>query len=196
MQSTLGRRRALMLAPVLVLAACEQQRPPAAPPRIYVRDFAVSPSDITLDSGTRGRPPPPPGAAGEQRLAGPRAIAAALSVSLVENLGSTGIPVSRIRPGDLPERGSVIVDGRLLAVQQGRSTPPQLIGLGLGRGGMLAEAKLYALDGGGAPRFLESFSSSTGNGSAPADDLAEAQRLGAAMGEQIKRYFVQRGWAR
>ena len=128
-----------------------------APSRILVRDFAVSPADVQLDQGIRGRVEQTFSSASpdDQRLAAARTAASALAEALVQALrASPDLPVERIAPGATPRPGrSLLVDGRLLAVDEGNRTQRTLIGFGRGQGpdGGGGQAVLARARGGAAP---------------------------------------------
>jgi hypothetical protein len=187
-------RRPLLRAAVLALpaAACTQARIVEeqayagprlpAPSRILVRDFAVSPADVQLDQGIRGRVEQTFSSASpdEQRLAAARAAASALAEALVQALrASPDLPVERVPPGAAPMPGrSLLVDGRLLAVDEGNRTQRVMIGFGRGESRMEAEAALFWIEPGAAPRRIEAFDGTTDSGRAPG--MAASLGVGAA----------------
>ena len=189
----LGRRpmlRAALLA--LPVAGCSKARVVEeqayagprlpAPSRILVRDFAVSPADVQLDQGIRGRVEQTFSSASpdDQRLAAARTAASALAEALVQALrASPDLPVERIAPGTMPRSGrSLLVEGRLLAVDEGNRTQRTMIGFGRGQARMEAEAALYWIEPGAAPRRIEAFDGTTDSGSAPG--MAASLGVGAA----------------
>ncbi|MFC7475235.1 DUF4410 domain-containing protein [Dankookia sp. GCM10030260] len=189
-----GRRPALRAAALLALpmAGCgkatvvEEQayagpRLPS-PSRILVRDFAVSPADVQLDQGIRGRVEQALSAASpdDQRLAAARTAASALAEALVQALrASPDLPVERTPPDAAPMSGrSLLVTGSLLAVEEGNRTQRTMIGFGRGQARMEAEAVLHWLEPGAAPRRLAAFDGTTDSGSAPG--MAASLGVGAA----------------
>jgi hypothetical protein len=183
-------RRSVLLAIPALLAGCNQPQVQVdqayngprlpRPARIYLRDFAVTPSDVTLDSGVRGRVTQMVQDPGDTQLAVARTTAAALSSALADSLASSGIPVIRIGRADVPAGGSVVIDGQLLAVDEGNRTQRRLIGFGRGQSSMEADAKLYLIDGSAAPRLLESATGAANRGHAPG--LAGGRGAGRAVG--------------
>jgi hypothetical protein len=153
-----------------------------SPSRILVRDFVVSPSDVRLDQGIRGQVEQGLSSASptDQRLDAARAAASALAEALVQALrASPDLPVERVPPNAAPMPGrSLLVDGRLLAVDEGNRTQRRLIGFGRGQGRMEAETMLFWLEAGATPRLLESFDGSTDSGHAPG--MAASLGAGAA----------------
>jgi hypothetical protein len=189
----LGRRpvlRAALLA--LPVAGCNQAKVVEeqayagprlpAPSRILVRDFAVSPADVQLDQGIRNRVEQTFTAASpdDQRLAAARTAASALAEALVQALrASPDLPVERGPPGAAPMPGrTLLVEGRLLAVDEGNRTQRRMIGFGRGQARMVAEARLYWIEPGAAPRQIEAFGGTTDSGSAPG--MAGSLGVGAA----------------
>jgi hypothetical protein len=152
------------------------------PSRILVRDFAVFPTDVQLDQGIRGRVEQGLSAASpdDQRLAAARAAASALAEALVQALrASPDLPVERIPPGAAPMPGrSLVVEGRLLAVDEGNRTKRVMIGFGRGEARMEAEAALWWIEPGAPPRRIEAFDGTTDSGRAPG--LAASLGVGAA----------------
>lgn len=193
-----GRRRLLRAALLaLPVAACSQARIVEeqayagprlpSPSRILVRDFAVSPADVQLDQGIRGRVEQSFSAASpeEQRLSAARAAASALAEAQVQALrASPDLPVERIPPGAAPMPGrSLLVEGRLLAVEEGNRTQRVMIGFGRGQARMEAEAALYWIEPGAAPRRIEAFDGTTDSGRAP----GMAASLGVGVGAAARR---------
>jgi hypothetical protein len=187
-------RRPMLRAALLVLpaAGCNQAKVVEeqayagprlpAPSRILVRDFAVSPGDVQLDQGIRGRVEQTFSSASptDQRLDAARAAASALAEALVQVLrASPDLPVERQPPGAAPMPGrSLLVDGRLLAVDEGNRTQRTMIGFGRGEARMEAEARLYWIEAGAAPRQIEAFEGTTDSGQSPG--MAASLGVGAA----------------
>lgn len=206
--NTAPGRRPVLRAALLALpaAGCNQARIAEeqayagprlpAPSRILVRDFAVSPADVPPDQGIRGQVEQGFSSAGPdaQRLAAARAAASAMAEALVQALrASPDLPVERVPRDAAPMPGrSLLVDGRLLAADEGSRTPRVMIGLGRGAGRMEAEAALYWIEAGAAPRRIEAFDGTTDSGRA--DGLDGARRIGTALGAKVRQFCAAQGW--
>lgn len=152
------------------------------PSRIVVYDFAVSPQDVQLDQGVRGRVEQALSSENPeaQRLDAARAAASALAEALVQALRtSPELVVERAPRGVLPRSGrNLLVDGRLLAVDEGNRTKRMLVGFGRGQSRMEAEADLLWQEAGQVPRVVERFDGSTDSGRGPG--MAAGLGAGAA----------------
>ncbi|WP_165943471.1 DUF4410 domain-containing protein [Roseicella aquatilis] len=152
------------------------------PSRIVVYDFSVMPEDVQLDQGVRGRIQQSLSAVDldAQRMDAAHAAASALSEALVQALRtSPDLVVERAPRGVLPRTGrNLLVDGRLLAVDEGNRTQRVLLGFGRGQSRMEAEADLLWQDIGQAPRVVERLAGSTDSGRAPG--MAAGLGVGAA----------------
>ncbi len=195
-----GRRRDLLGHAAIVallglpgLAGCNQPHvdmvqgyqggrlPP--PDRILVHDFAVRPQDVRLDSGLRGRLTQvfSRESTSELQYQAARETSAALSEALVAGLRRYGLPVERTSHPGAPGPGRfLLVDGQLLAVDEGNRTQRVMIGLGRGRSSVEAGAQVYYLDRSAPPRLIETFEARTDSGRAPG--MAETMGIGAVAG--------------
>jgi hypothetical protein len=174
-------RRALMLGiPVAGLAGCAPQQvtetrrhgglPLRAPERIFVVDLGVLPQDVRLDEGVRERlirtvQSESPDAA---RLAAGRQAAGAVAEETAARLRTFGLPAERATGLPAPLRGpSVIVEGHVLAIDQGNSTQRTIIGFGRGQSSVLVEIDVWYRDGAAAPRRIDSFEARAASPLAP-----------------------------
>ncbi|HYZ31874.1 MAG TPA: DUF4410 domain-containing protein [Crenalkalicoccus sp.] len=153
------------------------------PDRILVQDFAVSPQEVQLDSGLRGRLMQAFSgeSVSQQQYQAARETSAALADAVAEGLRRYGIPVQRTTGSAAPGPGrALLVDGQILSVDEGNRTKRTLIGLGRGMSSVEAGVQLYFVEGGAAPRLLERFDASADSGYAPG--AAETMGAGAAAG--------------
>jgi Domain of unknown function (DUF4410) len=177
---------------LLTLLACtpprvaeEQQYfgPLPRPDRVLVHDFAVTPTEVKLDSGLRGRLTQAFSSetTSEQQYAAARETSAAMTAALAAGLQRYGLPVDRTSSTEAPGPGRfVLVDGQVLAVDEGNRTRRVMIGLGRGMSSVEIGARAYYLDGRAAPRPLESFNITVDSGYAPG--AAETMGAGAVAG--------------
>jgi hypothetical protein len=161
------------------IAATGPLPPPA---HVVITDFTVSAGDVHLDNGigaTLRRQAQGEGA--DQALAQSAAdTQSALSETLAQKLSAYGLPVERLPASVVPPAGSLLVQGQIVAVNQGNRTRRTLIGLGAGRSSVTADAQLYYMANPASPQFLQSFSGSADSGKMPG--AAETMGVGAAAG--------------
>lgn len=195
------RRRAVRLyaaVPLLLaLAACNPARIQATseyhgaalprPQRVLVRDFALTPEDVRLDQGIRARltrmTSSAPPSAHQMEVA--RGATATLAETLAQTLRSYGIPAERsVGAYATPGRGAtVLVDGQVVAVDEGNRTRRTLIGLGAGKSSIETDTQLFYQEGTGAPRLLQTFTGTADSGHAPG--AAETMGAGGAAGSSL-----------
>ncbi|GAN75855.1 DUF4410 domain-containing protein [Acidisphaera rubrifaciens] len=183
-------RRASLLA-VLLLAACARGHvtpvatAPAAgtpaPMRVLVTDFAVSPAAVHLDSGLAARLMRSGSsvAAQQEQQTAAETTQAALRRTLVAKLQSYGLPAEYLPPGYKPPPRSALVQGHILAINEGNRTRRTVVGLGAGKSSVAGDAQLTYVGAGGT-KFLAAFSGSADSGRMPG--AAETMGVGAAAG--------------
>lgn len=185
--------RALAGLLLMVTAACapthirqEQAYDGPALPRpdnILVADFAVTPQEVKLDSGLRARlmsafsGTSPDAQAAEDG----RAVAGAISGTLVQEIQKLGLPAVRA-DATAPAIGgnTLIIDGQMLSVDEGNRTRRNLIGLGAGQSTVEADLQLYYQSSGSQPRLIERFDAVAQSSRKPG--AAETMGVGAATG--------------
>ncbi|HEV8328859.1 MAG TPA: DUF4410 domain-containing protein, partial [Nitrospiraceae bacterium] len=91
------------------------------PDRVLVYDFAVSAKDVKLNSAIGARLAHLATGANEneEQVKVGRAVAKALSVSLVKELDQLGLPVAQASSGTMPTERTVIIHGQFLAIDEG-----------------------------------------------------------------------------
>jgi hypothetical protein len=168
--------RAILLL-CAALAACSHARVdpvqraatgPLPPPiLVAVADFAITPAQVTLDTGVGPelmRQDESPSMLQRQAA---EATQAALAEALVRRLASYGLPAERLPPGMAPPAGTLLVQGQIAAVNQGNRTRRVLIGFGSGRSSVEADTQLYYVTASLAPAFLASFTGTANSGRMP-----------------------------
>jgi Domain of unknown function (DUF4410) len=199
------RQFAYLTTLAIGLAACASARtqtvetysgaPLPRPDRVVIYDFAVSPEDVRLDQGIGPRlqrmvQEPPTGSA---ELEAARATQQALATALTRQLQTYGLTAERSTArGTLPYGSILLVQGQIVAIDEGNRARRVMIGLGAGKSSVTADAQLYYAAGNAAPRLLTSFEGGSDSGHAPgvaetmgagaaADRLASSAAVGGAM---------------
>ena len=184
-------RRALAALIGFALASCSQGRvnteqgytggPLPRPTQVVVYDFTLAPEQVHLDQAIGARLQRAVGGeSAEQRESeATAATQAALAKTLSTKLQSYGLPVERLPTGAAAPPGALVVDGRILSVNEGNRARRVVVGFGAGRSSMTAEARLYYVQR-AEPQFVQSFSGSSDSGRMPG--LAGTAGLGAAAG--------------
>jgi hypothetical protein len=115
------------------------------PTGVVVEDFAVSPEQVRLDQGVSAR---------VQRMSGDVPLSqtqaqvaeearVTLAQALRAKLASYGLPAMAMPAGSaIPDR-TLLVQGQIVAIDEGNRTRRVLIGLGAGRSSVSADAQLY-----------------------------------------------------
>ncbi len=153
------------------------------PARVLVEDFAVDPGAVQLDQGIRARllRAANGGSAGTDQAAAAQVTRRALTTTLVQRLRGYGLPAEAAAASATGGSGStVIVQGRIVSVDEGNRTRRTLVGLGAGASSAKVEAQVFYVANGEQPRLLESFTADGDSGHAPG--AAETMGVGAAAG--------------
>jgi hypothetical protein len=105
------------------------------PDKVYIYNFAVSPDEITLDSGISGRVQEhinKTPRTEEERTIG-HTVANALASNLVQKLQNLGIVGERVA-GTPPHWGNILeIQGQFISIDEGNQAERVVIGLGIGR---------------------------------------------------------------
>ena len=133
---------ALLLFAVIAIAGCAstsvtQQTPIsspglARPNRIWVYNFAATPSDLPANSSIRGQvtaPSTPPTA---QQIATGRELGALIAKELVADIQEMGLSAVQAGPGSSPQVGDGVIRGYLVSVEAGGAVKRFVIGFGAG----------------------------------------------------------------
>src|SRR5215472_17848891 len=129
------------------------------PYRVIVYDFAVSPDEVTLDQGLPEklvRSFQSASTTEQERLVGQQ-VAQAIAQTMVEEIINGGLS-AELAQGSPPFPDNVIlIKGQILSIDAGNRTTRTLVGLGVGRTHVEADAQvLYLARGETTPRLLES----------------------------------------
>jgi hypothetical protein len=125
------------------------------PTTVYVYDFAVTPEEVTLNQGFFRKTYE--NMSGENVEQAPASLAdqtaQALSFQLVAELQAMGFYAIRL-PRGTPASGSniLVVDGQFTDIDQGNKLRRIAIGLGMGQSKLDANAQVYQVVNGTAPR--------------------------------------------
>jgi Domain of unknown function (DUF4410) len=184
--------RSLVLALMLAVAGCapphvETQQasdsgrlPP--PTGVVVEDFAVSPEQVRLDQGVSAR---------VQRMTGDVPLSqtqaqvaeearVTLAQALRAKLASYGLPAMALPAGGAIPEHTLLIQGQIVAIDEGNRTRRVLIGLGAGHSSVSADAQLYYKAEPGRPSFVQSFTANATSGRRPG--MAVPLGAGAAAG--------------
>lgn len=174
-------RRILPLLAGVTLAACShasvqttQDYTGAAllrPDRVMVRDFVVSPNEVTLDSGRLAgiRRMFSGQSDSEQQIAKAQAVVAAISNTLVQEIQAMGLPAERIAADATvaPSSRVALIDGNVLDINEGNRAKRVAIGFGAGASDVKTSTALAYLAPMAPPREIATFQASGTSGYAP-----------------------------
>ena len=154
------------------------------PNRILVYDFAASPDEVQLDSGISARVIDlmhgTPRTTQEREVG--HQVAAALSKYLVEDINKLGLPAERYS-GPVPrENSALMIRGQFVSIDEGNRTERMVIGLGLGRTKVEADAQMVDLTP-GSEQTVENFQATAESGAKPG--AAETMGVGALTGHLL-----------
>lgn len=228
-----GWTLAAALAALLFLPACARTRiTPAesthnrlpAPAVIRVRDFSVSPDQVTLDHtiGLRLQE-----LAGEQTDAGERlrlaqAIAGLVTTNVVQDLRKRGYNAVASAPDDAaPAAGTLTVEGQFFSIDQGSERRRMIIGFGVGASEVRVLVQAFETTPQG-PELVDDFyatvKSSPRPGAGPVGGAsavvarktaggvlgllganqqsveADARRLADSISRELQSFFARQGW--
>ena len=197
------------------------------PYRVIVYDFAVSPDEVTLDQGLPEklvRSFQSASTTEQERLVGQQ-VAQAIARTMVEEIINNGGLSAELAQGSPPFPDNVIlIKGQILSIDEGNRTTRTLVGLGVGRTHVEADAQvLYLAQGETTPRLLESMEAAAksdrlpgvvetlfpgdilinlaaGAGGAVADETfganveADGKRMGRQVADHVAPLFANERW--
>jgi hypothetical protein len=146
-------RSAIASITLMLIAACSHSRVQTSesylgpamprPDRVLVSYFSISPEQVRLDQGVSARiqrlAQDQPLSADEMQAA--QATQAALADALVARLNKYGLPAV-IATTDPGPGNTMLIQGQIIAIDQGNRTRRMLIGLGAGKSNISADAGL------------------------------------------------------
>jgi hypothetical protein len=116
------------------------------PKQVLVYNFAVSPDEVTLDSGItsdiQGLVDKAPPRTDQERAIG-RQVADALANHLVTEIQALGLPASRVNGASLTGENTLEIKGQFVSIDEGNQTERVVIGLGLGRTDVKTLTQVY-----------------------------------------------------
>ena len=156
--------------------------PLAAPGLVMVYPFSIVPQAVRLDQGVQAR---------LQRGTDPSAIAAAqaraaadaqsaLQATLIADLRAKGLPAVAAQGAPPPHGVALLVQGRILSLNEGNRTRRLVVGLGAGQSRLSADAQMLYAGPGQQPRRLQNFTVEADSGRMPGG--AETLGVGVAAG--------------
>jgi hypothetical protein len=165
------------------------------PKQVLVYDFAVSPDEVTLDSGItadiQGLVDKAPPRTDQERAIG-RQVADALANHLVTEIQALGLPASRAS-GPPPANGNPLqIKGQFVSIDEGNQTERVVIGLGLGRTDVKTMTQVYEQQN-GANILVNQFGINAESGAKPG--AAETMGAGAIGGHLVVSAVVSSGVA-
>jgi len=226
---------AALLLTLLIVAGCAPTdvrpvgatvagQPLSRPERVVVHDFAVSLSDIRLNSGpgarllrTLSRDPE----SAEQAKVG-RDVARSFSDELVKEIVALGLPAERApRSPSLPDK-TLSIDGQFVSIDEGNRARRLVIGFGAGGTEVTAHVQVYM----GMPRgplLVQEFETKAESSKKPGAAVtmgagaavgagvaaggaasgaletqagveADARRTAKALAKQLAELFTRQGW--
>jgi hypothetical protein len=162
------------------------------PDRVLVFDFAATPAEAGIDSGTGSLPQT------EEDVQVGKALAQALSVNLVRDLRDQGIDAYRANEAAAPGETTASIKGSLLRDDSGTSTTSTPVGFSLGSSQVRTQVQV--LQGTGIKLQLvgeaETATPSSlipGTGTKAGVD-ADAASTAQAVAERVITYYRQQGW--
>jgi len=162
------------------------------PSRVYVYNFAVSPDEVTLDSGVTAKiedlihKKP---RTDQERAIG-RQCAEALAAHLVKEIAALGLPANRAYGAPPADEIILTVRGQFISINEGNQTERMIIGLGAGRTSVKTYTQVYDVQNGGRSLANE-FETDAKSGYKPG--AAETMGAGAAAGHLVTSAVVTAG---
>ena len=148
--------RAVQWLTLVILAGCAPtdvntvqeysgKSPLARPDRVLIYDFAVSANDVKLNSaiGARLAHLTTGAQENEEQIKVGRAVAKALSESLVKELDQLGLPVEQASRGTMPTARTVMIHGQFLTIDEGNRLRRMVIGFGVGGTDLRTKVQVY-----------------------------------------------------
>jgi hypothetical protein len=102
------------------------------PARVWVYDFAATPTDVPPDSALAGQTTDQPTPQTAEQIAVGRQLGAAIAAQLVEQIRDMGMPAAGAQIGTRPQINDIVIRGYLLSVDEGSAVKRVAIGFGAG----------------------------------------------------------------
>jgi hypothetical protein len=146
---------------------------------VLVSYFSVTADQVQLDQGVSARIVRAVDDAplNSQQYQAAQEAQAALAQRMVDRLRDYGLPAQIAPPYPVPG-SKLLVQGQIVAINQGNRTRRTLIGFGAGKSTVRADTQLYYAAGDDQPRFVTGFEGEADSGHTPG--AAETMGAGAA----------------
>jgi hypothetical protein len=129
----------------------------------------------------------------QQEMDAARTASEAIARAAVQELRSYGLPAEYAYVAKLPQNGpTMLIQGQLVALNEGNRLRRTLIGLGAGRSSVSADAQVYFSENGAPARFIEALDATASSGRMPG--MAETLGVGAAAGHLATAAAVGTGF--
>lgn len=188
-----NRRNALALGGALVLAACTskvtttedtatEHEALAQPATIVVRDFAIDPGAVRVDTGVGGtiRRTLSDTDSADARENDIALVRAAIRGGLEQAIAKMGLPVhAAVSP--LPAGPYVEIRGTVLSIDEGNRTRRNIVGFGAGKSMVRAKAEVFYVAPNAPARLLESYDARVDSGHMPGLGIGAAAGSVSAM---------------
>ena len=166
------------------------------PKQVLVYNFAVSPDEVTLDSGIgadiQGLVEKAAPRTDQERAIG-RQVADALANHLVTEIQALGLPASRASgPAPADGNNTLEIKGQFISINEGDQTERVVIGLGLGRTDVKTMTQVYERRN-GTNFLVNQFGINARSGDKPG--AAETMGAGAVAGHLVVSAVVSSGTA-
>jgi Domain of unknown function (DUF4410) len=132
-------------AKVKPLKANSALEPFPRPDRVLVYDFAVSPDEVSLNSGplARLRHSMSDKSQTEEELKVGREVASALSGGLVKHISDLGLPAERVSSTQPAMDGTLTIEGQFVSIDEGNRLRRMVIGFGAGNTEVKTMVQVY-----------------------------------------------------
>ena len=158
------------------------------PSVFLVYDFAVTPSDVVVDTlgSAFGRSSSPSG----KDVAEARQVADSLSSQLVAKLGERGINAARATNERVPPVNAIALKGQFVSMDKGNRAKRMVIGFGAGSSELRVRAQVYQATERGLRRIVQGEAKASGS---KMPGMAVPVAGGAAMGAAATSAVVSGG---
>ena len=181
------------LAALLLVASCGPSKVKTTeeysgklprPDRILVYDFAVSPDEIKQDTGLSAEivdaVKDTPKTAAELKIG--HTVANAFAKELVKEIQGFGLPAERAAGAPSTAKGTLLIEGQFVSIDQGNRTERVVIGFGAGRSDVKAHVQVYEITAEGQQE-VEQMQADSKSGRKPG--MALMMGIGAVTGHLL-----------
>jgi hypothetical protein len=136
------------------------------PHRVFVADFLIEPQAVQQDQGigpsalrAMGQGPAAYGTAQQ--------VQDAVASSLIENIRKMGLPVTRGTPEPQLASGDLLIQGQIVAINEGNRTRRLILGFGAGQSRVDADVQVYYGQDETPPEMIQSYDAEANSGHKP-----------------------------